>query len=76
MCVDHHFVFTSNRDKIVFPGEKRRLLWENWLLGVVGLALLACLGVQMPRSTRNKIIAVMGPHGAYNQLRIYLFNCS
>lgn len=68
MCVNHHFAITSHVDKIVFPGGKRRLLWENWLLKAVDLALLACLGFQMLRSTRNKIITVLDPRGVYNQL--------
>ena len=68
VCIVHHFAITSYTDKIVFPGEKRRLVWENWLLKVVDLALLACLGFQMPRSTRNKIITVLDPRGVYNQL--------
>lgn len=44
VCIDHHFAITSYIEKIVFPGEKRQLLWENWLLKGVDLALLACLG--------------------------------
>lgn len=68
VCVNHHFAITSYVDKIVFPGGKRRLLWENWLLKAVDLALLACLGFQMLRSTRNKIITVLDPRGVYNQL--------
>lgn len=73
VCIDQHFAVTSYADKIGFPGEKSWLLWENWLLKVADLSLLACLGFQMPGSTRNKIITVLDPHGVHNQLRIYLF---
>lgn len=68
LCIDHHFAVAGYTDKIVFPGEKRWLHWENWLPKVVTLALLACLGSQMLRSTRNKLIAVLYPRGVYNQL--------
>lgn len=73
VCIDGCFAVTSYIDKIGFPGEKRWLFWGNWLLKVADLALLACLGFQMPGSTRNEIITVLDPHGGYNQLRIYLF---
>lgn len=68
LCVKNHFAFTRYAGKIVFPGEKRWLHWENWLLGVVQLAALACLGFQMLRSTRNKLITVLYPRDVYNQL--------
>lgn len=68
LCVKNHFAFTRYAGKIVFPGEKRWLHWENWLLGVVQLAALVCLGFQMLRSTRNKLITVLYPRDVYNQL--------
>lgn len=78
LCIDHHFAVAGYTDKSVFPGEKRWLHWENWLPKVVKLALLACLGSQMLRSTRNKLIAVLYPRGVIIscELIYFFFNCS
>lgn len=56
VCTGQCFAVTSCIDRIGFPVEKRWLLWQNQLPKVVDLALLACLGLQMPESTRKEII--------------------